>query len=112
MESFDPFADLIKPATAEAGSEEAPLVAGAPVSPEHEASIPVDNATDTGSNGDSESTSTPARLGKSRSEDEEVRLVESHASGKSVTQLATLLRRSPRAIRKRLEKLDLVDGET
>ena len=112
LESFDPFADLIKPATAEAGSEEASPVAGAPVSSEHEASSPVDNATDTGSNGDSESTSTPARLGKSWSEDEEARLVEGHASGKSVTQLATLLQRSPRAIQKRLEKLDLVDGET
>ena len=112
LESFDPFADLIKPVTVESGPEESPPVEGAPIPSEHEANIPVEGATGTGSNDDGESTSTPVRRGKSWNADEEDRLVDGHANGRSVDQLATLLERSPRAIQKRLEKLGLICAET
>ena len=50
----------------------------------------------------------PKRRGASWSAAEEARLVEAHQAGQGVSHLATLLQRSPRAIRKRLEKLELV----
>ena len=53
----------------------------------------------------------PPRRGQAWSADEEAQLVAAYQAGQGVEQLAAQLQRSPRAIAKRLEKLELVVAE-
>ena len=98
----DPFADFDRADRGgdETGDPPAPVPADPP------SSAPVSGAVS-----DIEDAPVPPRRGQAWSADEEAQLVAAYQAGQGVEQLAAQLQRSPRAIAKRLEKLELVVAE-
>lgn len=101
----DPFADF------ESADPDGSEAAVGDLSNPSDAPAPADSSSSeraSGSVSDVEDIPVPQRRGQAWSAREETQLTEAFQAGQGVEQLGRLLQRSPRAIRKRLEKLELV----